>query len=146
MSQSLSHSRIPEYQSVASQYLLLKRSECILDRVMLLTIGIGNVTTMPDKTHGFIVDLTKHGSIGSIGVGVSHVIDDGDRKRLGRSSCCSSLEGEDIRFRGAIAGGDLVVVCLCTGEVLDLHIVEVLTALRDGQQRAGRCAVISGLS
>lgn len=101
---------------------------------------------MPDKAHGSIVDLTKHGSIGSIGVGVSHVIDDGDGKRLGRSSCCSSLEGEDIGFGGAIACGDLVVVRLCTGEVLDLYIVEELTALRDGQKRAWRCAVISGLS
>lgn len=88
---------------------------------------------MPDKAHRAIIDLTKHSSIGSIGVGVSHVIDDSDRERLGRSSCCGSLEREDIGFGGAIAGGDLVVVGLCAGEILNLHIVEVLAALRDGQ-------------
>lgn len=89
---------------------------------------------MPDKAHGSIVDLTKQCTICPVGIGVSHVIDDSDRERLGRASFGGRLEREDIRFGGAIAGGDLVIVRLGAVEVLNLYIVKVLTALRDGQQ------------
>lgn len=114
--------------------------------IELLTIGVGNVTTMPDKAHRSIVNLTKHGRVGAAGVSIPHVIDDSDRERLGVTGFRSGLEGQDVRLRGAIAGSDLVVVRLGAGKVFDLHVVEVLAALRGGEQGAGRCAIVSGWS
>lgn len=113
--------------------------------MLSLTVGVGDVATVPDKAHGSIVDLTKHGRIGSVGVGVAHIVDDGDGKRLRIASFRGRREGENIGLGGAVAGGDLVVVCLGAGEVLDLHIVEELAALCGGEQGAGRCAVVSGM-
>lgn len=89
---------------------------------------------MPDKAQGAIVDLPKQGGVGSISIGVTHVIDDGDGEWLFGASHRSGLEGEDIGLGGAVAGGDLIVVGLGASEVLDLHIVEVLTALRGRDQ------------
>ena len=82
---------------------------------------------MPSERNASVDSLDELG-VSSLGVGVTHVVQDGDTERSGITGGSSGLESESLGWGGTVTSGDCVVVG-CPGlESSDLDIVEELGA------------------
>jgi hypothetical protein len=80
-----------------------------------------------------------------LGVGIPHIVQDGDRKLGGVTGFASCCEAQNLGGGCAIGTGDLIVVGLSRLEVIQRNFVEEFAALGDSfDLRAGRGAAIAG--
>ena len=82
--------------------------------------------------------------VSAVGIGVAHVVQNGNRESALGTGGGGGGEFQDLRRSGAIGGRDLVVVGRVCLQSSNLDVVEELAALSDGgDQRAWRCSVVS---
>lgn len=85
-------------------------------------VSIGDVTTVPSKRN--FVHRFGEILICSLGVGVSHIVQDGNCKRRPVAGLTGGLEAQDIRFGCTIRRRNLVVVSGIRLQSSNLHIME----------------------
>lgn len=92
-------------------------------------ISVTDVTTVPGE--GSLASSLSQVLVGTLGVGVAHIVQDSNAELGGVTSLAGSGETQDLGLGGAIGGRDLVVVGLARLEVGEGDFVEVLAALGD---------------
>ena len=78
-------------------------------------VGVTGITTVPRESDSSVDSLDELG-VGSLGIGVSHVVDDSDGERSLVTGSRSGGEGKGRRGGGAVSSGNVVVVgssCRC---------------------------------
>lgn len=104
-------------------------------------VCVGDVAAVPGKRDSLVEGPVEFPE-SAAGVGVPHVVEDGDSKGPFASGLAGSLEAQNLGSSGAVGGRDLVIVGCIGAEVADLDVMIELAALGDGDPRARRSAVI----
>jgi len=92
-------------------------------------VRIAEITTVPGECDSLVHSLIQV-FVRPCGIGVAHIVQYGDRELgvVARGARCG--EAQDIRRRGAVRRGNLVIVCGIRLQTLNLDFVKELAALR----------------
>jgi len=93
-------------------------------------VGVGDVTTVPSEGNTVVYGLAKV-LVGTVGVGVSHVVQHSNGELGVGTGGATSPERESLRLSGTVGCCDVVVVLGVSLEAGDLNVVEELAALCD---------------
>lgn len=93
-------------------------------------ISITEISTVPRKSETVVDRLVEH-LVGAVGVGVTHVIQDGHGKGALCAGGAAGGEAEGVGGGGAVGGLDHVVISCVVLEVFQFDVVEELAALCD---------------
>nr|POE86430.1 hypothetical protein CFP56_46614 [Quercus suber] len=104
-------------------------------------VGVGDVAAVPGEGEPLVGGLDQL-LVGAVGIGVAHVVEDGDGEGALVPGGVGGPEVQDVGGGGAVGGIDLVVVGGGGLQVVELDVVVELAALGDDDGGTGGRAVV----